>query len=92
LFERAFETPEGVVDVLAEVEVEGTTLHFKDIAVYPRDVEKIPPGSGAVRSAMNELAEEAASEGFEFLRITGIRYSGANPGREYDRTIDLTKR
>jgi RHS repeat-associated protein len=92
LFERSFETSEGVVDVLAEIEVEGTTLHLKDIAIYPRGVEQLSPGTGAVLGAMNEIVQEAKSQGFELLRITGLRYSGANEGKEVDRTIDLTRR
>jgi hypothetical protein len=39
-----------------------------------------------------QLADEARALGFEELRVTGTRISGANPGKAVDVTIDLTKK
>jgi hypothetical protein len=41
LYEYSFETPEGWVDVLAEIVVAGTTLELRDIAIYPRSATRI---------------------------------------------------
>ncbi len=39
----------------------------------------------------NQLAREAAELGFDELRISGIRLTGANPGKLPDLVMDLTK-
>ena len=36
LWERSFETAHGVVDVLAEVVLDGRRVELRDMAVYPR--------------------------------------------------------
>ena len=38
---------------------------------------------------LRDLLEEAAADGFDELRITGTRLSGARPGRRVDLTIQL---
>lgn len=35
LFEWQIETRKGLIDMLAEIVIEGENLHLKDIAVYP---------------------------------------------------------
>jgi hypothetical protein len=40
---------------------------------------------------LKAFGEEARQLGFTELRITGRRFSGANPGKEVDILIDLTK-
>lgn len=77
--------------MLAEVEVEGTTLHLRDIAIYPAGAAR-PVGLAALlASARTELFGAAGAAGFERLRITGTRLTGSNPGRIVDITIDLTR-
>jgi hypothetical protein len=44
-----------------------------------------------VRRLRGQLADEVAGMGFDSLRITGTRSTGANPGKVVEMTIDLTK-
>jgi RHS repeat-associated protein len=89
---REFKTAKGVVEMAAEAVVEGKSLHLKDIAVFPRGAERLEVGAAEVMAMRRQLAEEARGLGFEQLRVTGTRISGANPGRAVDVTIDLTKK
>jgi RHS repeat-associated protein len=85
---REFKTAKGMVDLAAEAVVEGKQLHLKDIAVFPRGA-KLEVGSGEVFAMRQQLADEARALGFDQLRITGTRLSGAKPGKAVDVTIDL---
>ena len=91
LYERSFETPAGTVDVLAEIVVTGRRIELRDIAVYPRSSIRltIPPSEllGWARLAVSELGDA----GFDELRVTGTRLTGAGPGRRLDLTIRLRK-
>lgn len=90
-FETTFQMSVGPIDVLAEVAVEGRTLGLHEIAVYPRGStrSRVPTSElvGHVRSMLVGLA----AEGFDVVRITGTRLSGASPGRRIDLTIRLVK-
>ena len=44
-----------------------------------------------VRALRSELIPQIRAEGFQRLRITGTRLSGARPGRTLDLTIELTE-
>jgi hypothetical protein len=80
------------LDVAAEAQVVGRTLHLKDIAVFPRGADALSLGTREVAALRNQLAAEARALGFDQLRITGTRVSGANPGRAVDVIIDLERR
>jgi hypothetical protein len=84
-----FLVSKGTVDFAAEARIVGATLHLKDIAVYPRGATKFQIGMGEVLVMRSELVTQARALGFEKLRITGVRYGGANPGKLVDQTIDL---
>jgi RHS repeat-associated protein len=86
-----FLVSKGTVEFAAEARIAGTTLHLKDIAIYPRGAEKFDIGIGEVLVMRSELVAQARSYGFEKLRISGVRYSGAKPGKIVDQTIDLTE-
>ncbi|HVF32712.1 MAG TPA: hypothetical protein VM933_06735 [Acidimicrobiales bacterium] len=91
LFEAAFFVEGLRVEVLAEVEISGTTLHLRDIAIYPAGVVR-PVGLRALLAVVRtELFSAARTAGFEALRITGTRLTGSNPGRIVDLTIDLSR-
>lgn len=75
----------------AEAIINGRSLHLKDIAVFPKGAEKLDIGMREVLKLRGQLADEIGSMGFDTLRITGQRVSGANPGKAIDMTIDLTK-
>jgi len=77
--------------VAAEAHVVGTTLHLKDIAVFPRGTDALTLGLREVASLRNQLAAEARALGFDKLRISGVQISGASPGKAVDVTIDLTR-
>jgi hypothetical protein len=80
-----------VVELLAEVALDGTALHLEDVAVYPRGATRLALGAGEVIALARRLGQEARALGFAELRITGVRYSGASPGKEVDIRIDLTR-
>jgi RHS repeat-associated protein len=91
-FTRAFKTGKGVVEMAAEAVVQGETLHLRDIAVFPRGAQRLQLGTQEVLAMRQQLAREARQLGFEQLRLTGTRVSGAKPGKAVDVTIDLMKR
>jgi hypothetical protein len=88
---REFQTSKGILDVAAETQVIGRTLHLKDIAVFPRGTKALNLGTREVAALRNQLSQEARALGFDKLRITGTRITGASPGKSVDITIDLTK-
>jgi hypothetical protein len=91
LWERSFETANGVVDVLAEVVVDGRRVELRDLAVYPRGHPRLSVAVAEVARWLKAVAAEARQAGFDELRITGVRMSGATPGRRVDLTIRLEK-
>jgi hypothetical protein len=92
LFERSFEVEGSVVELLAEVEIAGITLHLRDVAIFPAGPERASVGAAALfRVLRRQLLPDIRSYGFSRLRITGTRLSGARPGRKVDITIDLTE-
>jgi hypothetical protein len=93
LFEKTINTSKGPVDMLAEVVVEGDTIHLKDIVIYPRTAQPLMGLEAEILAARTQIALEAKQHGFKQLRITGKRLlssSSANPGREIDVTMNLT--
>jgi hypothetical protein len=89
-FEAEFATPLGDVSLLAETEITGTKLHLKDVAIYPSNAGSLNVGVRDVIRVRDVLANLARRQGFTELRITGTRYSGANPMKDVDITINLT--
>jgi hypothetical protein len=80
------------IELLAEVEVSGATLHLRDVAVFPVGVEHADVGlRPLLRAARSELFPVLRAAGFSRLRVTGTRLSGASPGRIVDLTIDLER-
>lgn len=88
---KELSTGKGSVEIAAETVINGRTLHLKDIAVYPKGTDALSLGTREVMALRNQLAAEARGMGFDTLRITGTRLTGANPGKTVDLTIDLTK-
>src|SRR5277367_5171057 len=85
LFEYRFETVAGTIGFLAEVEIDGDTLHLKDVAVYPiGSSTAVAAGTGEILKALRVLEGLAREQGFRRLRITGQRLSGANPGADVE--------
>ena len=93
LFEAGFAI-EGVrIELLAEVEISGTTLHLRDLAVYPVGTRRASVGLvPLLRVVRIELLAGARAAGFEQLRISGARLSGTDPGRIVELTIDLMRK
>lgn len=79
------------MDLAAEVQISGRSLHLKDVSVFPRNVDKLSLGAREVATLCNQLAAEAKALGFTELRIIGTRITGANPGKQVDLLVDLTK-
>jgi len=88
---RDFATGAGTVSMMAEAVVAGKTLHLKDIAVYPKDAQILQVGTKGMLELLQKLKAEARQLGFTELRITGLRFSGAKPGKEVDLLFDLTE-
>lgn len=90
LYEQWFEV-EGVrIGLLAEVEISGTELHLKDIAVYPDGSASASVGAAALLRVLRvELMPELATQGFSRLRISGERLLSARRRRKVDFTVDL---
>jgi hypothetical protein len=85
LFEYRFDTEAGAIGFLAEVEIDGDTLHLKDIAVYPvGPAAALEAGTPAIWRSLRILEDLARQQGFVKLRITGQRLTGANPGANVD--------
>jgi hypothetical protein len=98
LFERSFDVAGAVIELLAEVVVEGSTLHrcetstlhLRDIAIFPAGTERASVGPRALLQVLlSEFVPELRGYGFDRLHITGTRLTGAHPGRNVDLTIDL---
>ena len=45
LFERRFEVQGSVIELLAEVDVSGATIHLRDIAIFPAGAERPQVGA-----------------------------------------------
>jgi len=82
-------TSKGPLEMAAETVIDGRTLHLKDIAVYPKGAGSLQLGPREVMALRSQLAAEAKAMGFERLRITGTRLTGANPGKTVDIAIEL---
>ncbi len=94
---KEFPTSQGFVEVSAEVVIEGKILHLKSLGIFPKGIRGVNLSQKEIMESLNILKKEATSEGFEKLRITGRRVSGAtfdgsiSSGKTIDRTFDLTK-
>ena len=92
LFELKIETRKGPVDMLAEMVVEGDTLHLKDIAVYAEAKEPLSGLEKEIFKARTQLIEMARKLGFKQLKMTGTRHpksSSAKPGKEVNINVTL---
>ena len=93
-FERTINTRKGPVTLLAEAQVEGTTVRLSAIAVYGTGTIERASIFRDILTARTGLFQELAGLGFDTLEMEGIRVpntsSSANPGYQIDRTIDLT--
>lgn len=91
LYERSFETPAGRVDVLAEIVVSGSRIELRDVAVYPRDANRLNIAPEELLGWARLAIEELIAAGFDELRVTGTRLSGVRRGRRIDFVIRLRR-
>jgi hypothetical protein len=89
LFERSYELADGLIDVLAEVVADGTRVELRDIAIYPRHAGRLDVPVDRLVGWLRDLGNEARAAGFDELRITATRLSGARTGRRVDLRIQL---
>lgn len=78
--------------MLAEVVVDGETLHLKDVSVFGRSDRPLTGLTRELLAAREELVAAAREAGFRQLRITGQRVAtstSAHPGKLVDVIIDL---
>ncbi len=85
----AYPTSDGVLGVLVDVRIDGSTLELIEPSVYSGDGTRIYPGVRQMLQIARKIQELAKLEGFKRLRITGHRLTGATPGRNVfvERTI-----
>jgi len=78
-----------MVDVLADVQITGSRLELSYPAVYSGDGTRIYPGVRQMLQIARQIEGLAKLQGFEKLRMTGKRLTGATPGRSVliERTI-----
>ena len=76
---REYKTLEGSIEVSGEVVIEndGKTLHMSNIGIFPANIRRLNVGNRELLNIRNRLATEVKAAGFEQLRITGRRVSGA---------------
>ena len=95
LFETTIGSSAGSVGVLAEVAIDGSQLTLSDLTIYGESGDLVNEvGPGQFLALRNAIAQEAASEGFDSLRITGARVVGSSssaPGKVIDIVINLSK-
>jgi hypothetical protein len=95
LYETSISSSAGNVGILAEVGVDGSQLTLSDVTIYGESgdlVNEVGPGQFLV--LRNQIAQQAAAEGFDSLRITGVRVAGSSssaPGKSIDVVINLSK-
>lgn len=89
LFQRAYTSKKGTVDLLAESRADGKTLHLSDIAIYPRGAKKLELGMHDLLRLKNHLLADAHAQGFSKLHVTGTRLTGAKPGKTPDLWFDV---
>jgi hypothetical protein len=58
LFERSYEAPSGIVEVLAEIVLEGRRLELRDIAIYPRGPARIDVPVDALMAWVRKLVDD----------------------------------
>lgn len=97
LFIKEFPTLKEPLTFRSEVQIDGKILHLKDIGIFPAESRRVTASQIELRNIFKELRQQAKAGGFEQLRITGRRSSGAsfdptniNSGRRIDITWDLT--
>jgi hypothetical protein len=88
------------LDISFDGKVSGKHLTLTEGSLFPREgtVGRGQPGVRDMLQVSNELRSWARSQGFETMSIqferVGPELGGttANPGRQFERTFDLTKR
>src|SRR5436305_11238640 len=95
LFDRVVVTPKGRVEILAEVRIDGETLHLRDMTIYGLGAKPLTGLTREMLAAKTRLLMDARTEGFASLRITAERAatsSSAKPGKKIDLTFSLRRR
>jgi hypothetical protein len=88
-------SPAGNVGVLAEVSINGSELTLSDVTIYGESGDLVNQvGAREFLTLRDQIAEQAAADGFDTLRITGMRVAGSSsaaPGKVVDLLINLSK-
>jgi len=83
------------IGALADVKINGTTLTLENVTVYAKGGDiKNQVGAKDFFQWQKNIAKQAKEQGFTTLVIKGERVAGsssANPGKEVEYVIDLTK-
>lgn len=89
IIDRTVQTTAGPVRIIAQVDVEGTTVTIRDIAIYPTESEApLSAGVSEMRQAIKPILSEAKEAGLTKAKIEYHRTGGISPGT--DRTLTIT--
>ena len=81
LFIETFGTLAGDLEVLARIQVAGSTLRLLEISVAPADPAATEPGYHVLRGIMEQITGAASAQGFRMVEFEGERINGATAGR-----------
>lgn len=83
-YQRYYDFPEGRIGVMADIYVEEDAIELRNLMIYPVGVgvESLPIGVGQLLQVRRRIDDDARQLGFQRLRITADRLTGANPGRK----------
>ena len=75
MVEFSFRTTAGIVDFLAELSLDGDTVVFTDVCIYPRESSNIRPGQilAEVPRQKRLLVETIHRLGWHAVRMSGPR-------------------
>jgi hypothetical protein len=68
-----------LIDVLAEISVNGARLELRHIAIYPRGAVRREVSPAELLRWVRLAVAEITEAGFEQLRVTGTCLSGVSP-------------
>jgi hypothetical protein len=78
------ETTAGQLEVSFKVAVDGARLTLSNLSVFPAATNRLSVGTGQMLNLTRQLIDAARTQGFEQIRITGYRVSGADPGHMFE--------
>ena len=87
-FFRLVSTKLGQVRMTSKnITIKGRDLLLDDLRIFPELGGKLNLGPAETRRMLQSVADEMGSVGFKSVRFKGVRVTGANVGKTFDRTF-----